>query len=265
MDLTGAGGGLMLVLAAGLWLVYLVPNWLRRKEFAATERNAVRLQRTMRVLAETAEAPVVASPPRIQPTSRIEPASRIEPVEISRTSNTQVRSRRARPAVGIGVRLRRSRAIASLVLLAGLITFVVQLGVSLSAGWSAGGFLVAGVGAVLGVTSIALLRRLASVRPAQVAPRRATVLQDIELQSEPVVREWTPVQVPRPIERPRVAPSTMADPRIAAAAAAEAEERARRRTDREIAPLPSRFAAMGVVAEEAPALDLDAVLARRRA
>ncbi len=57
MDLTGAGGGLMLVLAAGLWLVYLVPNWLRREEFAATERNAVRLQRTIRVLAETAEAP----------------------------------------------------------------------------------------------------------------------------------------------------------------------------------------------------------------
>ncbi len=61
----------------------------------------------------------------------------------------------------------------------------------------------------------------------------------------------------------------MADPRIAAAAAAEAESRTRRGTDRDIAPLPaerpSRFAAMGVVAEEAPALDLDAVLARRRA
>ena len=54
---TGIGSGIMLALAAGLWLVYLVPTWLRRNEYLATERNALRLQQTLRVLAETAEMP----------------------------------------------------------------------------------------------------------------------------------------------------------------------------------------------------------------
>ena len=57
MELTGLGGGIMLAIAAVLWLVYLLPTWLRRREYLATERNAVRLQQTIRVLAETAEVP----------------------------------------------------------------------------------------------------------------------------------------------------------------------------------------------------------------
>src|SRR3954470_15287612 len=55
MELTGLGGGIMLAIAAALWLVYLVPSWFKRREYLATERNAVRLQQTIRVLAETAE------------------------------------------------------------------------------------------------------------------------------------------------------------------------------------------------------------------
>ena len=57
MELTGAAVGVMLAIAAALWFVYLVPTWLRRREYLATERNAVRLQQTLRVLAETAEVP----------------------------------------------------------------------------------------------------------------------------------------------------------------------------------------------------------------
>src|SRR3954468_14800361 len=52
-----AGGGIVIALAAVLWLVYLMPTWLRRRQYLATERNAVRLQQTLRVLAETAEVP----------------------------------------------------------------------------------------------------------------------------------------------------------------------------------------------------------------
>src|SRR3954463_15526775 len=62
-----AGGGVVVALAAVLWLVYLVPSWLRRREYLATERNAVRLQQTLRVLAETAEVPVCV---RAETTSR---------------------------------------------------------------------------------------------------------------------------------------------------------------------------------------------------
>ncbi|WP_089909196.1 hypothetical protein [Leifsonia sp. 21MFCrub1.1] len=51
------GGGVIVALAAALWLAYLVPVWLRRREYLATERNAVRLQQTLRILAETSELP----------------------------------------------------------------------------------------------------------------------------------------------------------------------------------------------------------------
>ena len=54
MELSGVGGGLMLAIAATLWLAYLEPNWFKRREYLATERNAVRLQQTLRILAESA-------------------------------------------------------------------------------------------------------------------------------------------------------------------------------------------------------------------
>jgi hypothetical protein len=51
------GGGLLVAVAAALWLAYLVPIWIRQRQYLATERNAVRLQQTLRILAETAETP----------------------------------------------------------------------------------------------------------------------------------------------------------------------------------------------------------------
>src|SRR5919107_4527699 len=51
------GGGVLVAAAAALWIAYLLPSWLRRRQYLATERNAVRLQQTLRVLAETAEMP----------------------------------------------------------------------------------------------------------------------------------------------------------------------------------------------------------------
>ncbi|WP_353828981.1 hypothetical protein [Agromyces sp. SYSU T0242] len=51
------GGGVLVAVAATLWIAYLLPSWLRRRQYLSTERNAVRLQQTLRILAETAEAP----------------------------------------------------------------------------------------------------------------------------------------------------------------------------------------------------------------
>jgi hypothetical protein len=59
MEISGLGGGLMFAAAAGLWMVYLMPTWFKRREYLATERNAVRLQQTLRVLAETSEVPAI--------------------------------------------------------------------------------------------------------------------------------------------------------------------------------------------------------------
>lgn len=48
---------MVIVIAGVLWFAYLVPTWLRRREYLATERNAIRLQQTLRILAETTEVP----------------------------------------------------------------------------------------------------------------------------------------------------------------------------------------------------------------
>lgn len=57
MSSGGLGGGVMFIIIALLWAAVLVPAWFRRREFNAAEKNALRLQRTLRVLAETAELP----------------------------------------------------------------------------------------------------------------------------------------------------------------------------------------------------------------
>ncbi|MDF2918004.1 MAG: hypothetical protein K0S70_2221, partial [Microbacterium sp.] len=51
------GGGVIVLVAVALWMVYLLPSWHSRYRYDAAERNAVRLNQALRVLAETAEAP----------------------------------------------------------------------------------------------------------------------------------------------------------------------------------------------------------------
>lgn len=51
------GGGVIVLVAVVLWLVYLLPSWHGRHQFDAAERNALRLNRALRVLAETSETP----------------------------------------------------------------------------------------------------------------------------------------------------------------------------------------------------------------
>ncbi|MFS0868090.1 large exoprotein, partial [Microbacterium sp. 179-B 1A2 NHS] len=51
------GGGVIVLVAVLLWLVYLLPSWHSRHQYHAAERNAVRLNQALRVLAETSETP----------------------------------------------------------------------------------------------------------------------------------------------------------------------------------------------------------------
>lgn len=55
------GGGVIVLVAVLLWLVYLLPSWHGRHQYQAAERNAVRLNQALRVLAETSEAPAEVS------------------------------------------------------------------------------------------------------------------------------------------------------------------------------------------------------------
>jgi hypothetical protein len=51
------GGGVIILVAVALWLLYLLPSWSRRHRYMTAERNALRLNQALRVLAETSETP----------------------------------------------------------------------------------------------------------------------------------------------------------------------------------------------------------------
>ena len=314
---SSAGGGIMLALAAGLWLAYLVPSWLRNREYTATERNAVRLQQTLRVLAETAEVPAAV---RAETTARSvaahqrtlrqqraieDAAARARETAAARTAARQLAA--VQPAIAAVVvvrslaarRLRRTRAVTSLILLVAVATLVVQGVFMLTTGIAPGAPLVLAFGGVAVVSSVALLGRLNSVSRARaavgtVAPAastRRTSLDPYEKQVAPVAarRDWTPVPVPKPLYLSR---TSVEQPVFDVAAAVADLQAAAARSDSalraaqaapEVTPIvrtappvaapavasvasTSRFARMGIVdADEQAAPDVDAMLRRRRA
>ena len=267
MELTGLGGGIMLAIAAALWLVYLVPSWLKSREYLATEKNAVRLQQTIRVLAETSEV------------SRGELLKQLPsgPVAVGRPARPVFETPDKR-AVSAVHRLRRTRVATAFVLLVSVVVALVQVVVMIGGGAVAGSWLLLG-GAGIGVlSSLAMLGRLAEVSRSrgQVAARapRRTSLGARPTAPAAHAQPWTPVQVPKPLYLSRgTAPALPAeDPAVLAAAAAEAEKALRDveqppAVNPPLAPAArSKFASMGIVdAASAPAPDIDAALARRRA
>jgi len=293
----------MLALAAGLWLVYLIPTWLRRREYLATERNAVRLQQTLRILAESAEVPTavraetsaksVAAFQRslLQQQQLADAVERAREAAVARQMGRQLAQ--AQPALAAVVnsrtrasrRLRRTRAVTSAVFFASLVALAVQVALLVTTGMAAGTAAVLVFAAVGSVTSFAMLGRLASISRARTAALVQPPVARPERRSEPVARQapapvaekqWTPVPVPKPLylSRPAVEPVVIVADEVAAELrqAAAAAERARRAA--EAAPVvepipiarPSRFAAMGIVDDSTVATpDLDAVLRRRRA
>ncbi|MGN6742065.1 MAG: hypothetical protein ACTHJL_02045 [Amnibacterium sp.] len=295
----GFGGGAIIAFAAVLWLLYLTPTWLRRRQYLTTERTAVRLQQTLRILAETAEVPdevraeVTARSVAEQHRALRDAARQAESVARPRETAAEraLARRRRQPreprqraqAVSAlaATRLRRSRVLAANVLILSLA--LVAYGVAQvlqAANWFPA---VAGAIGVFG--ALALLQRAATVAAAHraveavdhavvvpEAPRSFTDWQRSE-QARPT---WTPVPLPKPLylEREEVA----AQPHDAVAVAASLDAAAARSDEalRAAAAAPGvatleprahpALAAMGIVAESGPVLtDLDAVLRRRRA
>jgi len=261
MGLEGIGSSVVIALAAVLWLVYLIPTWFRRREYLSTERNAVRLQQTLRILAETAEVP---EPVRAEATARSVAAQhKLLRQEFERTraierARETAMSRAAAhtlatltPAIASTLvatspaarRLRRSRAATTGLLGVSLAT--VGLGFApIAAGAST--ILIAS-GLLAATASVLLLRIMASVA----RDRRRLALKlyagptptpsrlvDFSLEqnastpaSDPA---WTPVPVPKPLylSKPRtqsvVSEAAIAETRTRLIAEADETERAAR-------------------------------------
>ena len=302
MGIDAFGSSVVIALAAVLWFVYLIPTWLRRREYLATERNAVRLQQTLRIMAETAEVPdqvraetsarSVAAHQRVMKKEQqlADAIARVQDAAASRAvARRLVETQPAFAAVvvtsGLAARrLRRSRALTSLVLLGALVVAGVGVGPLVASGsWV---LLVSGVAVAVG--AFMLLGQMAAVGRARLDLARGLRATGSVAQAEAadwaedarVRTGWTPVPVPKPLylSRPQVVQPLLADPAAELAAAAAAAQRAIRMAQAapNVTPIrpavadpaatPSRFARMGIVEETAPAVtDLDAVLRRRRA
>lgn len=304
MGMDGVGSSVVIALAAILWLVYLIPTWFRRREYLTTERNAVRLQQTIRIMAETADIPetvrleadarTVAHQEKLlrQQFERDQAVLRAREAAMSRAaartlatltpaiaSETIRRSPAAR-------RLRRSRAGTTVVLLLAVLAAAASV-TPIAVGIAPA---LLGSAIVVAVAAVALLARMASV-----ARRRAAFAAELSarpeqprrlvLPEQPAVDDratpgWVPVPLPKPLYLDRPAPQPVVsdamraeerERRLAAVAAAEraavAAERAEKVTPiRPAAASASRYIGMGVIDHsETTVTDIDAVLRRRRA
>jgi len=302
MGADGVGSSVIIALAAVLWLAYLVPSWLRRREYLATERNALRLQQTLRIMAETSEVPLEV---RAETTARnAAQHERVLRKQLQRTAAiaeaqdaavARAATRRlaeTQPAIAADVatgssasrRLRRSRGITAAILFAALAA--TGLGVAQFA--ASGAWMLLAVGAAVAVGSIAMLGQMASVGRARAELARSLRSRPVVVveaprpvvaPTPPVQTTWTPVPVPKPLYMSRPAPERSLVASLEAAAelrqaAADAERRLREAHEApEVTPIrpaastaPSRFARMGFVEEQPEThTDLDAVLRRRRA
>ena len=208
------GGGVIVLVAVLLWLVYLLPSWNSRRQFDAAERNAVRLNQALRVLAETSETPrevrlelnarTAAAQQRLarQATQEREQAA----LETQRLELERARLERAAARAHPDARRRRARRRARAVF---TVTGVAGLGVAGAGAWSlavGGPVTLLWVGSTLAVLSAVLLHRMwrvavrAAARPAApaVAERVASTVQDVALAPTPAPT-WTPRHPPRPL------------------------------------------------------------------
>ncbi|WP_150308085.1 hypothetical protein [Planctomonas psychrotolerans] len=239
-------GGIILALSALLWLAYLLPTWLRRRQYLATEKNAVRLQQTLRILAETAEVPdavraetsarSVAEQQRAlrRAAEEAEAASRARDAAAERALPKVTARTAASPTAA--VRLRRARLTTTLILTGALITMVVGIS-RISAG---GSWTVLVVGSIVGMLAVLALQRMARVAHARrrivQAPRRTVTRTsftdfaepgDVAPSVEQEAAPWTPVPVPKPLYLSRTALPVSSDALEAAVARATAEQELR--------------------------------------
>jgi hypothetical protein len=277
MELTSAGTAIMLAIAAGLWFLYLVPTWVRRREYLATERTATRLQQTMRVLAETAEVPDAV---RIAATAR----------EAARAERGLRAQQRRADAVAESAddlrrrRIRRTRRFASLLMVAATGVGLAQIWLMATTGATAGSWAVLGGALAGGGVAIATQRGLdARAMPRASAPVRTRATSSLTREL-PVRRPidpapWTPVPLPQPLylSKPpvqRMTPAVDSGTLLRQAAAQQVEAERASRPAAEVVPLradprpaarPNRYAGMGILdPADSTVTDLDEVLRRRR-
>lgn len=286
MDGPVLSGGVIALVSVLLWVLYFVPSWRGRHQYYAAERNAVRLNQALRVLAETSETPDEV---RLELTARTALAQQrlAKRVQAEKESAQLERLREELAATRRDPVLRQARARRRLRLTAtcAVIASLAMLGLGVWQIIATGGWMLAAGGLVLAALGVTVL-----VRMAQIARRGARRIA--RPAAEPVVERVSPplhdqgpaVWTPRPLPQPlvSVAGSRAQTARAEIDARAERERAARRaelrRRAEELAPpgptaLPvapaaaeaSPYAGMGVIDDAEIEAHVRQLLARRAA
>jgi len=195
-------GGVIVLVAVLLWMLYLLPSWRGRYQYNTSERNAVRLNQALRVLAETSETPAEvhlelnARTAHAQQKLAKRLQSEKESVELLRLRE-ELAATRADPVVRQARARRRVRVVGTVLLFAGLA--VAGLGV-----WqllTGGAQLLIWVGGALGLVAAVTLQKMASV--ARRAARRPAypVAEEAPARVSPPLHDqgrasWTPRRLP---------------------------------------------------------------------
>ena len=252
METSFSGTALLLLVAGALWLVYLVPIWLRRSEYLATARNAARLGQTLRVLAETAE-----------PTKELK--TELSARDVARQQREAERKIQAVTYSPHEVKAKRRRIVRSTTTLftaIGLVGLVSSISLQ-AALWVTAAL---AVKTLLGIAVLGVLAKAARApRQDQPAPARTAP----PVASEPA---WQPPTLPEPLSRKQTIPAQSTPLpsrdellRRARHAAAEARPEEAAAEAASLAPV-SQFDQIGRVDRKASGeVDLDEVLRRRRA
>lgn len=246
MDGPVLSGGVIVLVAVLLWMLYLLPSWRGRFQYNASERNAVRLNQALRVLAETSETPgevrfeLNARTALAQQKLAKRVQSEREAAELE-TLREELAATRADPVIRRARSRRRVRVTATSTLVLGLVVAGLGAWQLLATGSSV--MLWMGGAAIL-IAAVALQRmaavagRVARATHAVAAPAAPRVAPELHDQGRAT---WTP----RPLPEPLV---SVAGSR-AQAAQAQLEAQEQRRKAARVAALRERAEQM---APEAP-------------
>lgn len=257
MNTPVVSGGVFLLIAVLLCLLYLLPSWRGRHQAEAAELNAVRLNRALRVLAETAETP---EPVRVELSTRAayekqREAKRLQKAQERRERLAAEDAARAEldPAVVRAYIRQRVRLGATVVMFTGIGVVIVATGFAIASipAWS-----LAIPGLVAIVIGAAVLQRMAAVARAEYRRANPPVVTAQVVRQRAAARAelfdrreygWVPREVPEQLVAQRGTrahahyEAGQARESLIAAARAEAlEERARLLAGPQPTQLPQR-------------------------
>jgi len=256
-------GGVIVLVAALLWLLYFLPSWRGQHQYDAAERNALRLNRALRVLAETSEAPREVQLELNARTALAQQklAKRLqtdrEQADLQRLRE-QLAATHADPAFRRARARRRTRLTAT-------VLFVLALGASGVGVWqlvAGGSSMLLWAGGAVALLALLMLQRMAAVsrraarRTVRALARPSTEdvpAREAELHDQGP-RTWTPRTLPEPLvsvagSRAHAARATIEAQDLAREAARAAE--LQRKADEFAPPTPVELPAPAV-AQESP-------------